>query len=193
MGDEIFKAETVREFREAVEEIVGTEDARRYAAQFEPLGESVHGEVSGCEALAMFLYTTPMAWHEDINRRLWTGAPGSAVRLFERMLNSALSKQSRWIGLAYRGVTTDNLEQFTGGYPVGHYVTARGFTSCARRIEGAFRGNVLFTIHSRTAAMVWMWKADYMEDEVIFQSGRTFEVLAVESRGDTAFIALDEV
>jgi hypothetical protein len=182
------------EFSRALVALVGEELAERYSRKFEPLEREICLGVLGYEALAMFVYTTPMEWHERINRELWNDRPSNDVLVFAAALNSALAKAPPRKGLVCRGYTPANLEKFLSEYQVGQRKRMPAFTSTAIDAQKAFNGNVFFTIRSHTAGILWMWSADYGEtDEVVFPTGTTFDVLSVERRGNKAFIALEEV
>jgi hypothetical protein len=182
------------EFTNALVALVGRELAERFSKKFEPLHEEVCLGVLGYEALAMFVYTTPLEWHERINRELWNNRPSNEVLVFAAALNSGLAKAPPRKGLVYRGYAPPNLDKFLRDYHVGQRKRMPAFTSAAIDPAKAFNGNVFFTIRSHTAGILWMWSADYGEtDEVVFPTGTIFDVLSVERRGDRAFIALEEV
>jgi hypothetical protein len=183
---------TSNAFYEALVRIMGAEAAASCARRYSPLHEIFHNDVFGYEALAIYAYTTPMEWYEVINSELRSGSPSREVVLFAHVLNSVLSKLPKYQGLVYRGIRVADVASLLQGHPEGGRVTAKAFTSAARRPELAFVGNVLFTIHSRSAANIWMWTADYAEDEVVFSVGTEFEVLSVERRGNEVAITLRE-
>jgi NAD:arginine ADP-ribosyltransferase len=181
-------------FFDALVGIVGGENAIRFARKFATLEKVFANDVLGYEALAMFVYTTPMPWHEQINKALWQRLPNKGVLTFADALNSALTKIPPYGGVAYRGFTADNLDAFSKRYRRGHPIRMLGFTSASISPDKAFNGNVLFTIRSHTGGILWMWAADYGEtDEVVFPSGSLFNVISVERHEDKAFVALEEV
>jgi len=177
----------------AVVRIVGDYSAALFARKFQPLDQEFTSGVFGYEALAMFVYTTPMNWHEEINTQLWSGFPEDHFVIYARTLNSALTKLPVHSGTAYKGYTPKDFEGFVRRYQAGRRIEMLAFTSATRKPESAFSGDVLFTIRSRTGAIIWMWSADYREDEVVFRTNTTFGVLSLERFGNRAFVALEEV
>ena len=68
-----------------------------------------------------------------------------------------------------------------------------GFTSAARQPQLAYNGNVMFSIRSKSAAIIWMWSASFDLDEVVFRPGTVLEILSLEEKGGKVFIALEEI
>jgi hypothetical protein len=61
------------EFFRCVEKIVGTENARQYANRIGDLDGVYMGTILGFEALAFYVYSTGVSWHDYINGSLWSG------------------------------------------------------------------------------------------------------------------------
>jgi hypothetical protein len=184
------------DFLTALGRLIGQEEAHRHAQRFQPLDGIIFPEsgILGREALAAFIYTTPLTYHETINADLWSEAPGDDTRIVAEALNTCLSKLTRFRGMAYRGFRPKGaLDTFLEKYTPGALVIMPGFTSASRTREKAFAGNVLFTIQSRTGAITWYVSAEFMEDEIIFRTDTTFRVLHVERLRNRAIIELEEV
>jgi hypothetical protein len=136
-------------FFDALVGIVGRENAVRFARKFAPLEKVFANDVLGYEALAMFVYTTPMPWHEQINKALWQRLPNKGVLTFADALNSALTKIPPYGGVVYRGFTADNLDAFLKRYRRGRPIRMLGFTSASISPDKAFNGNNIHTRRKR--------------------------------------------
>jgi NAD:arginine ADP-ribosyltransferase len=149
--------------------------------------------LSLAERLAIHVYTTPMPWHDLINRDLWSDNPSAWVVHFASVLTRGLNKIPPYLGLTWRGVTLprDVLDR----YHVGSIVTWRGFTSSTPDIASAYGGNTLFAISSSTGRYIQPWSADAYVREVLFAAGTSFRVEYVgENRQGRLFlIELQEV
>ncbi|UCI26532.1 ADP-ribosyltransferase domain-containing protein [Mesorhizobium sp. B2-8-5] len=182
-------------FLECVAKIVGTETAERYAKGFRDLDRPYTDTILGYEALAFYVYSTGVAWHDHINGSLWKGEASSEVLQFTDVLNNALGKLPPYAlhgGLVYRGYRTLDVDDFVARYSVGKVMQFPGFTSAAVRGEEAYFGNVLFTIKALTARRIWFLAA-YDENEVLIPSGRSFQVVESTVSEGKAAIFLDEL
>lgn len=183
-------------FLECVAKIVGAETADRYASRFGDLDEPHTETILGYEALAFYVYSTGVAWHDHINGSLWSGNPSREVLQFANVLNRALGKLPPYVlneGLVFRGYRTVDAEAFAARYKVGEVVRFPGFTSAAFREDDAFYGNVLFTIKALTARRIWFLAADYEENEVLIPAGQSFQIVGVRASHGRAAIFLDEL
>ncbi|TIS65600.1 MAG: hypothetical protein E5W92_19850 [Mesorhizobium sp.] len=183
-------------FLECVAKIVGIETAERYAKRIGDLDKPHTNTILGYEALAFYVYSTGVSWHDHINGSLWSGNASPEVLQFVDVLNRALGKLPPYVlneGLVYRGYRTDDAEALAARYTVGQVVRFPGFTSAAFREEDAFYGNVLFTIRALTARRIWFLAADYYENEVLIPAGRSFQVVDVTTSYGRAAIFLDEL
>ncbi len=74
------------EFLAALAEIVGADNAAKYAAKFGDLDDIFMNEITNKEALAFFAYTTGLEWYQVINSQLWSGTASVAVKKFSEVL-----------------------------------------------------------------------------------------------------------
>lgn len=172
-------------------------NATRYASKFGDLDALGYtNNILGYEALAFYVYTTSISWHNLINKELWSGEPRPEIAAFTTVLDAAILKLPAYTlqgGLVYRGYNAPDLSKFAGEYLVGSVVIFPGFTSAAFREETAFGGNVLFIIRSLNACAIWFLAADYLEDEVLFPTGCRFQVMNLERHPHRLAILLQEV
>jgi hypothetical protein len=176
--------------------IVGEDNATLYSKRFGPLNEKQHGEIVNFEALAFYVYTTSLNWHDLINEQLWSGAPSPEVCVFRDVLSHALQKltiHKSNSGVVYRGYNVPHLQSFLRRYEPGSTVHFPGFTSAAFKEEHAFGGNVLFIIRALTARAVWFLSANFHECEVLIPAGRNFAVTSTIHQGNRAVISLEEL
>ncbi|QPC86594.1 hypothetical protein GA830_07485 [Mesorhizobium sp. NBSH29] len=176
--------------------IVGAQNASLYASRFGGLDDIQHGSILNFEALAFYVYTTSMNWHDHINEQLWAGNPGTEIRAFCDVLNSALQKLPAFKtngGVVYRGYKTADVDAFLEPYRPGEMVHFRGFTSASIKEDQAFGGNILFIIRALTARAVWFLSANFHECEVLIPAGRHFTVANVMRDQGRAIISLEEL
>jgi hypothetical protein len=176
--------------------IVGANNARLYSKRFGPLNDKQYGEILNFEALAFYVYTTSLNWHNLINDQLWSDAPTLDVCAFRDVLNNALLKlpvHRTNGGIVYRGYHASDLRSFLERYEPGSTVHFPGFTSAAFKEEHAFGGNVLFIIRALTARAVWFLSANFHECEVLIPAGRDFAVMSTIHQGNRAVISLEEI
>lgn len=183
-------------FLEHLAKIVGEDNATLYSKRFGPLDETQHDEILNFEALAFYVYTTSLNWHDLINDQLWSGAPSPEVCVFRDVLNHALQKLAIHKsngGVVYRGYNASHLQSFLERYKPGSTIHFLGFTSAAFREEHAFGGNVLFIIRALTARAVWFLSANFHECEVLIPAGRNFAVMSTIHQRDRAVVSLEEL
>ncbi len=184
------------EFLAALAEIVGADNAAKYAAKFGDLDDIFMNEITNKEALAFFAYTTGLEWYQVINSQLWSGTASVAVKKFSEVLNSGLSHLPRYAaneGIVYRGFQTPDIAAFRAKYHPGAVVTFPGFTSATFHAPSAFGGNVFFTIRSLNARVIWYVAADYLEHEVLFPTNCRFRVSESFIREDRIAVELQEL
>jgi len=194
MDDDIETAAT--RFHSALVQIVGAENAYSYSRRFMPLSGAFTGALYNFEALAFYVYTTGLAWHEYLNAELWKDVPNPNCIVFRDVLNAALDKVPLYKargGVVYRGYRTENIEAFLKGYTPETNIVFPGFTSAAFTPEHAFGGNVLFIIKALTARAVRYVSANFYEYEVLIPAGRTFHVRDVQRSEGRAVILMDEI
>jgi ribosomal protein L18 len=94
-------------------------------------------------------------------------------------LSSTLEELPAYRGLVHRGIraTQAQLES----YQPGTTITELGFTSTTRAVENSFGGDVDVLIASRTGKAIAEHSARPEEDEVLFDHGTSFDVLAVDT------------
>ena len=183
-------------FFEALTEIVGQDNAARYAKKFGDFDAIFHDDITNAEALAFYAYTTGMEWYQIINAQLWSETPATSVIAFAETLNSGLAKLRPYTankGVVYRGYSTEITAEFRSKYTPQAVVTFPGFTSASFHAQSAFGGNVLFTIRSLNARVIWFMAADYHEHEVLFPTNCHFRVLDKEAKADRIAILLEEM
>ncbi|WP_027053708.1 ADP-ribosyltransferase domain-containing protein [Mesorhizobium erdmanii] len=183
-------------FLECVAKIVGTETAERYATRFGDLDKPYTEAILGYEALAFYVYSTGVAWHDHINGALWKEKATPEILQFKGVLNHALGKLPPYVlngGLVYRGYHTLDVDAFAARYDVGQVIRFPGFTSAAVKENEAYFGNVLFTIRALTAHRIWFLAAEYDENEVLLPAGQSFQIVEVVASKGKAAIFLDEL
>jgi hypothetical protein len=147
------------------------------------------------ERMAIWIYSsTDARWYERINGSLWKPVGSDPkVTIFARLLNKALQRLPEFQGTVYRGYRAHDLAAFTERYIREQVILWPGFTSTSHRREKAFTGNVLFRILSKTGRLLGEYADAPSEEEVLIPSGSTFERLAVDGGGRSAFIYLRQV
>ena len=184
------------DFLETLVALIGEQDAKRCALKFGAPDEEFHAGVTNAEALAFYVYSASVSWHVHINQALWSGSQDHDIRIFAQTLNAGLAKLAPYRtngGTVYRGYDDPDLVAFQEAYRPGKRVTFHGFTSAAYRAESAFGGNVLFTIRSLSARVIYFLSATFVEEEVLFPSGCRFEVIAAELREGRMAVLMQEV
>jgi len=179
----------------AFRELLGTSEYLRLRMRlaFLDQGHDAFFGLSPFEAFGLWIYTTPMHWHEVINRELWASDTKRHILIIAAVINIALSKLPPFEGTVYRGLKVANPVAFAASYFPGMPVTFKGFTSCARQREKAYGGNVLFVIRSHHGRSLRYVAACDDEDEVLFAAGAVYTVHAVEATPSKALIELEEL
>lgn len=183
-------------FLATLSRIVGVENAKTYALRFGSLDGEFHEGVLNYEALAVYAYSTELAWHAVVNRELWSGSPSREVLEFAEVLNLTLAKLPPYLmndRTVFRGFHTDDLPALLARHRPGSTVYYPAFTSASFKRELAFGGNVLFIIRTLTGRAIWYLAANYDELEVLIPSGRSFLVVDVDQTRDRAAIVMDEL
>lgn len=153
-------------------------------------------EIFGYEALALYLYTSTVGWHDEIDRALASERPDRDVSVFAAVLNGAIRKLPpyRWRnGLVFRGQRSDDLQRLLADNPVGSVRLLPGFMSAALKAESAFGGNVLFIIRGLNARAIWFLAASFREDEVLFPARTRLRVERQDVYDGRAVLLMQEV
>lgn len=183
-------------FYRSLVNIVGKDNAQLYLRKFRPLDSRQHDNLLKYEALAFYVYTTGLNWHQIINEQLWSGRPSTDVREFEKVLNNALAKLPLYRarnGVVYRGYRATDLNEVSEKYLIGDNVTFPGFTSASHLESEAFGGNILFVIKSLTARPLWYLSANFGEYEVLIPSRKTFRIIDLVKKPEKIAIFLEEL
>jgi hypothetical protein len=173
-------------------EKIAAKDAARAADR--TVGKDVaRGELSAADRAALREYTGPA--YRDINNYLRGGrvTEEEAADLAKRSdaISSALGKLPPHEGTVFRGGNFD--EDVLARYRPGEVVREDAFTSSSTK--RGFRGNTQFEIESSNGKYI----APYAEprfqhqEEVLFDRGTQFRVLAKDVRNGKTFIIMREV
>jgi hypothetical protein len=147
------------------------------------------------DRLAIWIYTSHFAtWFAQINSELWApGGPYPAVRGFARILNRALEQLPPYEGLVYRGYESSSFLNDLAKYVSGATVVWPGFTSTTTDPDVTYRGNMLFTIYSRSGRKLGSYADFPGESEVTFRTDTKFLVIDVDRRASDVVIELYEI
>ncbi|MFC9894530.1 ADP-ribosyltransferase [Nocardia sp. NPDC127579] len=122
---------------------------------------------------ALWEYTGPVA--EELNWKIRNGALSKVDDLRISDINAALDKLPDYTGTVTRRVNLD--AEYLARYEPGSVVTETAFTSTARSPTAAFEGNVEMQIISKHGKSVEEFARKPEEQEVLFKSGTSFEVV----------------
>ncbi len=173
-------------------ETIAAKDAAK-TAEHRVATDAARAELDDADRAALREYTGPA--YRDINNYLRGGdvTTEEAEHLAQRSeaISSALDKLPPHEGTVYRGGTFD--EDLLAKYEPGQVVKEDAFTSTSAK--RGFRGNTQFEIVSSNGKYI----APYAEprfrnqEEVLFDKGTRFQVLAKDVRDGKTFIIMQEV
>jgi hypothetical protein len=164
-------------------------------------------EMDDDEIEALRLYNGGI--YEQLNARLRNNLTLSRITPQERrilaaanLLDGALDKLPKYEGEVHRGTNLTALA--LRAYKPGAVVTEQPFTSTSTDMRRAFKGNVLFTIRSKSGRLIEKLSLHEHEREVLFKSGTRFIVkdvqtvrgitqIEMEEMGDVSFDAIENL
>ncbi len=138
--------------------------------------------ITGLEEFALYHYTTSA--YEKLNKALRAGKGGEAEKIFEKMLNSALTKAPKYElepgETLKRGLTFNNQEEvqaFLANHTEGTEIQWNSFSSCSYGENPAFNGDVVFRIRSNSGVKIDTVSKYPTEKEVLLPSKIRLKVI----------------
>jgi hypothetical protein len=143
--------------------------------------------INALEAAAIASYTG--STYTDVNEALRANKMTEDQWRYVAILNSALSKMPKYVGIVKRGVTLSKAVLDT--YTPGTVKQEPGFTSTS--VTSPWSGNAIFTIHSVTGVHVRKLSHHAHEDEVLIPAHSVMKVVSHTVTGSTHKIEMQQI
>ncbi len=179
------------------------EYAKQYLAQeireIESSPINNHSELTLYEKALIYNYS--YAGYEDINERL-RKSKGKTDILYNKLLNGCLNKLPHFEGLVYRCATLSETElnKYIDAEKKNKSIIEHSFVSTSRSELTAFAygKNTKFLIYSKTGKEIEKFAKFGLynpvnEKEVLFRSGRAFNVLEVTKQDNFTLVIMEEI
>lgn len=164
----------------------------------EALSRPNPADLSEQERLALWVYSKDDEnWGEAINGQLWNNGTTRQAEIIIELLSDTLQKLLPYRGIVYRVLQVADLDGFLARYDLGTVCTWPAFTSSTPLLERALEhieeSNILFTISSQSGRILGVYADNLDVNEVLFDAGKTYKVVAVERRAASVVIQLEEI
>lgn len=129
-------------------------------------------------------------------RGKYTGDKGEYYKNYREILNDAIGKIEPPItATVFRGtdLTETDLKKYRAAFEGDGIVKEDAFLSTSQSISGAFGGNTRFMIKSKSGKSIKVYSEHPDEDEILFQAGLSYRIVAMDTKDDVTYIKMEEL